>query len=156
MVTYLQQYIVELKCVLILSINRHGDGRAVLRSSVREFLASEAMFHLGIPTSRAASLVVSNDLVWRDQFYDGHPMQEKGMFYFINTMALIVVQQLQWSSCFVYQQSPIPQKIQLTHGSKKYWLSCDCPFHPSVCPHTKAHSLKNKRVSPLPQVHVHY
>ena len=81
----------ELKCVLILSINRHGDGRAVLRSSVREFLASEAMFHLGIPTSRAASLVVSNDLVWRDQFYDRHPMQEKGMFYFINTMALIVV-----------------------------------------------------------------
>ena len=81
----------ELKCVLILSINIHGDGRAVLRSSVREFLASEGMFHLGIPSSRAASLVVSNDLVWRDQFYDGHPMQEKGMFYFINTMALIVV-----------------------------------------------------------------
>jgi len=63
--------------------SRHGDGRAVLRSSVREFLASEAMFHLGIPTSRAASLVVSNDHVWRDQFYDGHPMQEKGTFYFI-------------------------------------------------------------------------
>ncbi|XP_078384278.1 protein nucleotidyltransferase YdiU-like isoform X1 [Oculina patagonica] len=57
--------------------SRHGDGRAVLRSSVREFLASEAMFHLGVPTSRAASLVVSNDHVWRDQFYDGHPMQEK-------------------------------------------------------------------------------
>lgn len=33
---------------------RHGDGRAVLRSSVREFLASEAMYHLGVPTSRAA------------------------------------------------------------------------------------------------------
>lgn len=45
---------------------------------MREFLASEAMFHLGVPTSRAASLVVSNDRVWRDQFYDGHPMQEKG------------------------------------------------------------------------------
>ena len=57
---------------------RHGDGRAVLRSSVREFLASEAMFHLGVPTSRAASIVVSEDRVWRDQFYDGHPMQEKG------------------------------------------------------------------------------
>nr|XP_058964178.1 protein adenylyltransferase SelO-like isoform X2 [Pocillopora verrucosa] len=57
--------------------SRHGDGRAVLRSSVREFLASEAMFHLGVPTSRAASLIVSNDLVWRDQFYDGHPKQEK-------------------------------------------------------------------------------
>ncbi|XP_074606319.1 protein adenylyltransferase SelO-like isoform X1 [Acropora palmata] len=57
--------------------SRHGDSRAVLRSSVREFLVSEAMSHLGVPTSRAAAIVVSNDLVWRDQFYDGHPMQEK-------------------------------------------------------------------------------
>lgn len=45
---------------------------------MREFLASEAMFHLGVPTSRAASIVVSEDKVWRDQFYDGHPMREKG------------------------------------------------------------------------------
>ena len=60
---------------------------------MREFVASEAMFHLGIPTSRAASLVVSNDRVWRDQFYDGHPMQEKGTFSFHlrHTMALCVV-----------------------------------------------------------------
>ncbi|MBY0418685.1 MAG: protein adenylyltransferase SelO family protein, partial [Pararheinheimera sp.] len=36
--------------------SRFGDGRAVLRSSIREFLASEAMYHLGIPTSRALSL----------------------------------------------------------------------------------------------------
>ena len=70
--------VLSFNCLLLLHVRRHGDGRAVLRSSVREFLASEAMFHLGIPTSRAASLVVSNDLVWRDQFYDGHPMQEKG------------------------------------------------------------------------------
>ena len=85
------KFAAEFGCVLILSVHRHGDGRAVLRSSVREFLASEAMFHLGIPTSRAASLVVSNDQVWRDQFYDGHPVQEKGTFYFIHRMALIVV-----------------------------------------------------------------
>ena len=39
--------------------SRFGDGRAVLRSSIREFLCSEAMFHLGIPTSRAAAIVVS-------------------------------------------------------------------------------------------------
>ncbi|KAK3707431.1 hypothetical protein QZH41_011901 [Actinostola sp. cb2023] len=57
--------------------SRHGDGRAVLRSSIREFLASEAMHYLGIPTSRAASIVVSNDPLWRDMFYDGHPKQEK-------------------------------------------------------------------------------
>ena len=56
--------------------SRSGDGRAVLRSSVREFLASEAMHSLGVPTSRAASLTVSNERAWRDQFYDGHPRQE--------------------------------------------------------------------------------
>ncbi len=57
--------------------SRRGDGRAVLRSSVREFLVSEAMYHLGVPTSRAASLVVSEDKVWRDQFYNGNPALEK-------------------------------------------------------------------------------
>lgn len=56
--------------------SRGGDGRAVVRSSIREFLASEAMHSLGIPTSRAASLVVSNERAWRDQFYSGNPRQE--------------------------------------------------------------------------------
>ncbi|RXM96826.1 Selenoprotein O [Acipenser ruthenus] len=59
-------------------INRNGDGRAVIRSSVREFLCSEVMHYLGIPTSRAASLIVSNEVVWRDQFYNGHVKKEKG------------------------------------------------------------------------------
>nr|XP_020139694.1 uncharacterized protein LOC105878114 isoform X3 [Microcebus murinus]XP_020139695.1 uncharacterized protein LOC105878114 isoform X3 [Microcebus murinus] len=58
--------------------SRNGDGRAVLRSSVREFLCSEAMHYLGIPTSRAASLVVSDDEVWRDQFYNGNITKERG------------------------------------------------------------------------------
>uniref|UniRef100_A0A8C3TDY8 Selenoprotein O n=2 Tax=Chelydra serpentina TaxID=8475 RepID=A0A8C3TDY8_CHESE len=58
--------------------SRNGDGRAVLRSSVREFLCSEAMYYLGIPTSRAASLAVSNDDVWRDQFYNGSVKKERG------------------------------------------------------------------------------
>ncbi|KAM5144201.1 protein adenylyltransferase SelO-like isoform 1-T1 [Callospermophilus lateralis] len=58
--------------------SRNGDGRAVLRSSVREFLCSEAMHYLGIPTSRAVSLVVSDDEVWRDQFYNGNIMKERG------------------------------------------------------------------------------
>ena len=57
--------------------SRFGDGRAVIRSSVREFLCSEAMFHLGIPTSRAAALVVSDDPVMRDMFYDGRAKAEK-------------------------------------------------------------------------------
>lgn len=49
--------------------SRSGDGRAVLRSSIREFLCSEAMYNLGIPTTRAASLVVSEQTVTRDKLY---------------------------------------------------------------------------------------
>lgn len=45
---------------------RHADGRAVLRSSVREFLCSEAMAALGIPTTRALSLVTSSTPVFRE------------------------------------------------------------------------------------------
>ncbi|MEQ1693958.1 MAG: protein adenylyltransferase SelO family protein, partial [Gemmatimonas sp.] len=49
--------------------SRTADGRAVLRSSIREFLCSEAMHHLGIPTTRALSLVTTGDMVVRDMFY---------------------------------------------------------------------------------------
>jgi uncharacterized protein YdiU (UPF0061 family) len=58
--------------------SRTADGRAVLRSSVREFLCSEAMAHLGIPTTRALSLVTTGDDVVRDVLYDGHPRPEPG------------------------------------------------------------------------------
>jgi len=58
--------------------SRRADGRAVLRSSIREFLCSEAMHGLGVPTTRALSLVATGDPVWRDMFYDGHPRQEPG------------------------------------------------------------------------------
>ena len=58
--------------------SRMGDGRAVLRSSLREFLCSEAMHHLGIPTTRALSLVLTGDEVVRDMLYDGHPQAEPG------------------------------------------------------------------------------
>ncbi len=58
--------------------SRSADGRAVLRSSVREFLCSEAMHHLGVPTTRALSLVLTGDDVIRDMFYDGHPRPEPG------------------------------------------------------------------------------
>ncbi len=58
--------------------SRTADGLAVLRSSVREFLCSEAMFHLGVPTTRALSLVTTGDQVMRDMFYDGNPGCEPG------------------------------------------------------------------------------
>jgi serine/tyrosine/threonine adenylyltransferase len=58
--------------------SRTADGRAVLRSSVREFLCSEAMHHLGVPTTRALSLVATGDVVLRDLFYDGNAQLEPG------------------------------------------------------------------------------
>lgn len=58
--------------------SRHADGRAVLRSSVREYLMSEAMYHLGIPTTRALSLAFTGEDVVRDIMYSGNPQLEKG------------------------------------------------------------------------------
>ncbi len=58
--------------------SRSADGRAVLRSSVREFLCSEAMHHLGVPTTRALSLVATGETVVRDMLYDGNPKAEPG------------------------------------------------------------------------------
>src|SRR3954453_10806664 len=58
--------------------SRTADGRAVLRSSVREFLCSEAMHHLGVPTTRALSLVSTGEQVVRDMFYDGRSKPEPG------------------------------------------------------------------------------
>ena len=58
--------------------SRRGDGRAVLRSSIREFLCSEAMHHLGVPTTRALSLVATGEPVLRDMFYDGNAQLEPG------------------------------------------------------------------------------
>jgi uncharacterized protein YdiU (UPF0061 family) len=58
--------------------SRTADGRAVLRSSLREFLCSEAMHYLGVPTTRALSLAGTGEAVIRDMFYDGHPAPEPG------------------------------------------------------------------------------
>ena len=57
--------------------SRFADGRAVLRSSIREFLCSEHMAALGVPTTRAMSLVVGDDRVVRDPMYDGRAIQEQ-------------------------------------------------------------------------------
>jgi uncharacterized protein YdiU (UPF0061 family) len=58
--------------------SRTADGRAVLRSSVREFVCSEAMHHLGVPTTRALALLATGEAVIRDMFYDGNPAPEPG------------------------------------------------------------------------------
>jgi len=58
--------------------SRTADGLAVLRSSIREYLCAEAMHHLGVPTTRSLSLILSGDQVLRDILYNGNPAYEKG------------------------------------------------------------------------------
>ena len=69
---------VQLKGAGLTPYSRHADGRAVLRSSIREYLCSEAVHHLGIPTTRALCLVGTGEAVVRDMFYDGRPRPEPG------------------------------------------------------------------------------
>jgi uncharacterized protein YdiU (UPF0061 family) len=73
-----ERWELQLKGAGLTPYSRTADGRAVLRSSIREFLCSEAMHHLGVPTTRALSLVGTGEGVVRDMFYDGHPEVEPG------------------------------------------------------------------------------
>ena len=73
-----ERWELQLKGAGLTPYSRGADGRAVLRSSVREFLCSEAMHHLGVPTTRALCLVDTGEAVVRDMFYDGHAAPEPG------------------------------------------------------------------------------
>lgn len=73
-----QTWMLQLKGAGETPYSRTADGLAVLRSSIREYLCSEAMFHLGVPTTRALSLSLTGDQVLRDIMYDGNSAYEKG------------------------------------------------------------------------------
>lgn len=72
-----QRWELQLKGAGKTPFSRSSDGRKVLRSSIREFLASEAMYYLHIPTTRAGTVITSDSTVERDPFYDGRNIQEK-------------------------------------------------------------------------------
>jgi uncharacterized protein YdiU (UPF0061 family) len=73
------QYLtLQLKGAGLTPYSRRADGLAVLRSSIREFLCSEAMHHLGVPTTRALSVMLTGETVVRDMFYNGNPKAELG------------------------------------------------------------------------------
>lgn len=69
---------VQLKGAGPTPFSRGGDGRAVLRSSLREYVCSQAMAALGIPTTGALCLVGTGEAVVRDILYDGNPAAEPG------------------------------------------------------------------------------
>lgn len=73
-----RRWVVQLKGAGPTPYSRQADGLAVLRSSIREFLCSEAMHHLGVPTTRALSLIATGEQAVRDIFYDGNPKPEPG------------------------------------------------------------------------------
>ena len=73
-----QHWTLQLKGSGLTPYSRGADGLAVLRSSVREFLCSEAMHHLGVPTTRALSLLETGQQVVRDMFYNGDAKYEPG------------------------------------------------------------------------------
>ncbi|CAJ1054223.1 selenoprotein O2 [Xyrichtys novacula] len=68
---------IQVKGAGVTPYSRDGDGRKVLRSSIREFLCSEAMAALGIPSTRAASLVTSDLYVTRDPLNNGRRVSER-------------------------------------------------------------------------------
>jgi len=72
-----EKWEIQLKGAGMTPYSRQADGRKVLRSSLREFVCSEAMFHLGIPTTRAGTLVTSDSYVIRDKLYSGDAIQER-------------------------------------------------------------------------------
>lgn len=66
-----QLWDIHLKGAGLTPYSRHGDGRAVLRSTIREYLASEALHNLGIPTTRALCIIGGDEPVYREQIETG-------------------------------------------------------------------------------------
>ena len=66
-----QKWELQIKGSGLTPYSRGGDGRAVLRSTIREYLCSEAMHGLGIPTTRALSIIGSDDEVYRENIETG-------------------------------------------------------------------------------------
>ena len=73
-----QRWTLQLKGAGETPYSRTADGFAVLRSSIREHLCSEAMYYLGVPTTRSLSLVTTGDKVLRDVLYNGNAAYEDG------------------------------------------------------------------------------
>ena len=65
------RYDVQLKGSGQTKFSRQGDGRSALGPVIREYILSEAMHHLGVPTSRALAAITTGEFVTRDDFEPG-------------------------------------------------------------------------------------
>ena len=66
-----KRFDIQLKGAGATHYSRRGDGRATLKAMLREYLISEAMHHLKIPTSRSLAVVKTGDEVYREEVYEG-------------------------------------------------------------------------------------
>ena len=66
-----QRYDIQLKGAGQTSYSRNGDGRATLSSMLREYIISESIYHLGIPTTRSLAVVQTGEKVYRETVNDG-------------------------------------------------------------------------------------
>jgi serine/tyrosine/threonine adenylyltransferase len=66
-----QRFDVQLKGAGPSMYSRRGDGRATLSAMLREYLVSEAMYHLGIPTTGSLAVVTTGEKVYRESVHDG-------------------------------------------------------------------------------------
>ena len=94
--------------------SRMGDGRAVLRSSIREFLASEALHALNIPSSRALCVIGSSTPVWREK-------QERGAMVLRLARSHVRFGHFEY---FYYTQKPEQQAALAEHVLKLHFPEC--------------------------------
>jgi uncharacterized protein YdiU (UPF0061 family) len=66
-----KRFDIQLKGAGKTAYSRRGDGKATLRAMLREYLISEAMYHLKIPTSRSLSVVKTGEIVYREEAQKG-------------------------------------------------------------------------------------
>ncbi|WP_299080222.1 YdiU family protein [uncultured Paraglaciecola sp.] len=102
--------------------SRFADGRAVLRSTIREYLASEALHYLGVPTSRALCLITSEEAVYREK-------QERGA-----KMIRVCQSHLRFGHFEYFYHSQQPQKLQnlFDYCFKYHFVDCAKAENPYV------------------------
>ena len=110
--------------------SRAADGRKVLRSSVREFLCSEGMHFLNIPTTRSASCVTSDSTVERDPFYDGNSIAEK-----CTIISRIAQNFFRFGSFEIFKSESTSDKVGPSAGNnilKKQFLDYILLYYPDI------------------------
>ncbi|XP_020616174.1 selenoprotein O-like [Orbicella faveolata] len=124
---------IQLKGTGLTPFSNHRDGRKVLRSSIREFLCSEAMYHLGVPTTRAGCCVTSDTFVERDKDYNGSAAKERA-----SLVLRIAPTFLRFGSFEIFKpadpltgyKGPSSCRVDILHQLLGYTIK---NFYPQVC-----------------------